>query len=265
MSNVANAPPAEPPVAKNPIVLEAHDIVMELGQGAGKVRALKGVNLTLEAGELTLMMGPSGSGKTTLLSILGCILTPTSGSVMLGGRRVDGLAPEELAEIRRKNVGFIFQSYNLFPTLTAMENVRLALDVRAMGRAEAIIKAETALRQVGLGQRLHSYPRNMSGGEQQRVAVARALAGAPSLILADEPTAALDSENGHAVMALLAQIAQQDKTRAVLAVTHDPRTLAYADRIIRIEDGVIVGEERREEASKNVARYDLTRKRKANA
>ena len=182
------------------------------------------------------------------------------------GRVMAGGGPHENdVEIRRKNVGFIFQSYNLFPTLTAMENVRLALDVRAMGRAEAIIKAETALRQVGLGQRLHSYPRNMSGGEQQRVAVARALAGAPSLILADEPTAALDSENGHAVMALLAQIAQQDKTRAVLAVTHDPRTLAYADRIIRIEDGVIVGEERREEASKNVARYDLTRKRKANA
>ena len=249
----------------NLIVLEARGIVKELGQGAGKVRALKGVDMTLEAGELTLLMGPSGSGKTTLLSILGCILTPTSGTVTVGGEHIEGLNPEQLADIRRRNVGFIFQSYNLFPTLTALENVRLALDVRGCTRADSIIKSETALREVGLGHRLASYPRNMSGGEQQRVAVARALAGAPSVILADEPTAALDSENGHAVMALLAQIAQRDKTRAVLAVTHDPRTLSYADRIIRIEDGLIVGEERREEASKNVARYDLTRKRKANA
>ena len=249
----------------NPIVLEAHGITRELGQGAGKVMALKGVDLVLEAGELTLLMGPSGSGKTTLLSILGCILAPTTGTVTIAGQRVEGLGPEQLAEVRRKNVGFIFQSYNLFPTLTAVENVRLALDVRGVTRPEAIIKAETALREVGLGHRLNSFPRNMSGGEQQRVAVARALAGAPSVILADEPTAALDSENGHAVMALLAQIAVQDKTRAVLAVTHDPRTHAYADRIIRIEDGLIVGEERREEARKNVARYDLTRKRKANA
>jgi putative ABC transport system ATP-binding protein len=244
-------------------VLEAHDIVKELGQGAGLVRALKGVSLALYPGELTLLMGPSGSGKTTLLSILGCILTPTSGSVMLAGERVDGLAPEQLAGVRRRNIGFIFQSYNLFPTLTALENVRLALDVRGLPAAETIIRAETALREVGLGHRLRSYPRNMSGGEQQRVAVARALAGDPAVILADEPTAALDSENGHQVMALLARIAKE-KGRAVLAVTHDPRTHSYADRIVRIEDGMISGEERHVEARENVTRYDLTRKRKAN-
>jgi putative ABC transport system ATP-binding protein len=245
-----------------PPVLEARNVVKELGQGAGKVRALKGVSLALIPGELTLLMGPSGSGKTTLLSILGCILTPDEGSLTLAGRRVDGLSAEELASVRREHVGFIFQSYNLFPTLTALENVRLALDVRGASMAETIIKAETALREVGLGQRLNSYPRNMSGGEQQRVAVARALAGAPSVILADEPTAALDSENGHAVMALLARIAR-DRSRAVLAVTHDPRTHAYADRIVRIEDGRITGEERRVEARKNVTRYDRTRRRKA--
>jgi putative ABC transport system ATP-binding protein len=243
-------------------VLEARNVVKELGQGAGKVRALKGVSLALIPGELTLLMGPSGSGKTTLLSIMGCILTPDEGSLTLAGRRVDGLGAEELAAVRREHVGFIFQSYNLFPTLTALENVRLALDVRGASAAETIIKAETALREVGLGHRLNSYPRNMSGGEQQRVAVARALAGAPSVILADEPTAALDSENGHKVMALLARIAR-DKSRAVLAVTHDPRTHAYADRIVRIEDGQITGEERRVEARKNVTRYDRTRKRKA--
>ncbi len=243
-------------------VLEARKIVKELGQGAGKVRALKGVDLTLHAGELTLLMGPSGSGKTTLLSVLGCILTPTSGSVTIADQRVDGLPPEELAAIRRKYVGFIFQSYNLFPTLTAMENVRLALDVRGFGTKQTYIKAETALREVGLGHRLNSYPGNMSGGEQQRVAVARALAGEPAVMLADEPTAALDSENGHAVMALLSRIAR-DKGRAVLAVTHDPRTHAYADRIVRIEDGLITGEERQVESRKNVTRYDRTKRRKA--
>ncbi len=247
----------------SPAVLEATDIVKELGQGAGKVRALKGVSLSLHAGELTLLMGPSGSGKTTLLSILGCILSPSAGMVTLAGQRVDGLPPEALAEVRRKNIGFIFQSYNLFPTLTALENVRLALDVRGMASAETVIRAETALREVGLGHRLRSYPRNMSGGEQQRVAVARALAGDPAVILADEPTAALDSENGHQVMALLARIAKE-KGRAVLAVTHDPRTHSYADRIVRIEDGLISGEERRVETGENVTRYDLTRKRKAN-
>jgi putative ABC transport system ATP-binding protein len=248
----------------NPVVLEAHDIVKELGQGATKIRALRGVSLTLHAGELTLLMGPSGSGKTTLLSILGCILSPTSGTLEIAGHRVDGLGPEALADLRRRYIGFVFQSYNLFPTLTALENVKLALDVRRASKSETVSKAETALRQVGLGARLGSYPSNLSGGEQQRVAVARALAGAPAVLLADEPTAALDSENGHAVMALLAEIAQ-DKSRAVLAVTHDPRTHAFADRIVRIEDGRIVGEERRAEARKNVARYDFMRRRKAHA
>ncbi|HXF53450.1 MAG TPA: ABC transporter ATP-binding protein [Hyphomicrobiaceae bacterium] len=246
------------------VVLEARDIVKELGQGANKVCALKGVSLTLRTGEMTLLMGPSGSGKTTLLSILGCILSPTSGTLEIAGNRVDGLGPEALADLRRRYIGFVFQSYNLFPTLTALENVRIALDVRGESKSETIAKAEAALKLVGLASKLTSFPGNLSGGEQQRVAVARALAGSPAVILADEPTAALDSENGHAVMALLAEIAQ-DKSRAVLAVTHDPRTLAYADRVIRIEDGRITSEERRAEARRNVALYDLARKRKAHA
>ena len=243
-------------------VLEARSVDKVFEEGSQKVEVLRGVSMSVGVGEVVALEGPSGSGKTTLLSILGCILTPDEGSLTLAGRRVDGLSAEDLASVRREHVGFIFQSYNLFPTLTALENVRLALDVRGASAAETIIKAETALREVGLGHRLNSYPRNMSGGEQQRVAVARALAGAPSVILADEPTAALDSENGHAVMALLARIAR-DRSRAVLAVTHDPRTHAYADRIVRIEDGRITGEERRVEARKNVTRYDRTRKRKA--
>jgi putative ABC transport system ATP-binding protein len=229
------------------LVLEATDIVKDLGEGAGKVRALKGVSVTLRAGELTLLMGPSGSGKTTLLSILGCILAPTSGNIRIAGTDTEGLGPEALAEVRRQHMGFVFQTYNLFPTLNAEENVRLALDVRGRKGRLATDQARETLTKVGLSHKFRSYPGNMSGGEQQRVAVARALASQPSLLLADEPTAALDSENGQSVMALLAEIAK-DKSRAVLAVTHDYRTLPYADRILRIEDGLIVDDERPERA-----------------
>ena len=226
-------------------ILTATDIVREHGEGAGRVRALKGVSLSLEPGELTLLMGPSGSGKTTLLSILGCILAPTSGKLVVNGIDTQGLTPEDLADIRRKNIGYAFQSYNLFPTLTAIENVLLALDVRGFLRSEAAGMALSALKAVGLGHRLRAYPRTMSGGEQQRVAIARALAGSPAMILADEPTAALDAENGLAVMALIQELAR-DKSRAVLAVTHDHRTLPYADRIILIEDGLIVSDRRQQ-------------------
>lgn len=244
-------------------VLEAKKIVKELGKGAGKVLALRGVDMTLVPGELTLLMGPSGSGKTTLLSILGCILAPTSGAIKVAGVSTQGLNPEELARLRRKHIGYIFQSYNLFPTLNALENVRIALDVLGQKGFAASQRAEEVLHQVGLGHRLQNYPSNLSGGEQQRVAVARAIASAPDIVLADEPTAALDSENGHAVMALLAKIAKEQQ-RSVLAVTHDPRTLGYADRVVRIEDGKIVGEERRPEGLDAPEIADLTKRRKAN-
>jgi putative ABC transport system ATP-binding protein len=246
------------------IVLDARDIVKELGSGARKVRALKGVNLALRAGELTLLMGPSGSGKTTLLSILGCILSPTSGSLTVAGHETAGMTPEQLAALRRRYIGFIFQSYNLFPTLSAEQNVKLALDLRGQRGSEATIRAQRALQQVGLRHRMKSFPGNLSGGEQQRVAVARAIVGAPSVLLADEPTAALDSENGLAVMQLLSEIAK-DTSRAVLAVTHDPRTVPFATRVLRIEDGVIVGEERRAEGVETVHQLARNRKRKANA
>jgi putative ABC transport system ATP-binding protein len=260
----SQAPAATEAAAPKDVVLEAQGIVKELGRGAGKVRALKGVSLTLNAGELTLLMGPSGSGKTTLLSILGCILTPTAGTLTIAGKPSSSLTPEALASLRRTHVGFIFQSYNLFPTLTAEENVRLALDVRGGRGSDAVVGAQRALYQVGLRHKLKSYPANLSGGEQQRVAVARSLVGSPSVILADEPTAALDSENGLSVMALLAQIAK-NKSRAVLAVTHDPRTVPFANRILRIEDGLIVGEERRAEGVETVHELARNRKRKANA
>jgi putative ABC transport system ATP-binding protein len=191
---------------------------------------------------LTLLMGPSGSGKTTLLSILGCMLTPTEGIVRVRGDSIAGKDPEELAKLRRENIGFVFQSYHLFPTLSATDNVRLALDVRGETGKDAADKSRAALDRVGLSSKTRNYPRQLSGGEQQRVAIARAVVGDPSVILADEPTAALDTENGKAIMGILATIAK-DPGRGVLVVTHDPRLVPFADRIIHIEDGLIVREE----------------------
>ena len=223
-------------------VLEARGVVKFLGEGAGKVQALKGVDLTLNSGELALLMGPSGSGKTSLLSVLGCILSPNEGVVRVCGQPTTNLQPEQLAKLRRDHIGFVFQSYHLFPTLTALDNVRLALDVRGERSGKAITRAREALVRVGLAHKMQAYPRELSGGEQQRVAIARAMVGDAAAILADEPTAALDSENGSSVMAMLSEIAK-DPAHGVLVVTHDPRILPFASRIIRIEDGLIVGEE----------------------
>jgi putative ABC transport system ATP-binding protein len=223
-------------------ILEAVDVVKFLGQGAGRVQALKGVSMTLAGGELALLMGPSGSGKTTLLSILGCMLTQTSGNVLIGGQSTVKAAPEDLAKLRREHVGFVFQSYHLFPTLSAVDNVRLALDVRGETAATSRAKAKEAMAVVGLAHKLRSYPRQLSGGEQQRVAIARALVANPSAVLADEPTAALDTANGQTVMSVLAEIAKSS-SRGVLVVAHDPRIIPFAHRIIHIEDGRIVGTE----------------------
>jgi putative ABC transport system ATP-binding protein len=231
-------------------VVEVVDVVKWLGRGAAQVQALKGVSLALRGGELTLLMGPSGSGKTTLLSILGCMLTPTRGTVRLRGRSTEGAAPEALARLRREHVGFVFQSYHLFPTLTATDNVRLALDVRGENSAGAVRKASDALAMVGLAHKRDAFPLELSGGEQQRVAIARAIVGQPSAVLADEPTAALDGENGNAIMALLAEIAK-DSSRGVLVVAHDARILRFADRVVHIEDGCIVGDRRGDAAREN--------------
>jgi putative ABC transport system ATP-binding protein len=188
-------------------------------------------------------MGPSGSGKTTLLSILGCMLTPTEGTVRVCQYSTAGLDPEELARLRRDHVGFVFQSFHLFPTLSTTDNVRLALDVRGEPRRAAKVRSREALAKVGLAHKIKAYPRELSGGEQQRVAIARAIVGNPSIILADEPTAALDGANGQAVMKLLAELARE-RGHAVLIVTHDPRLLPFADRVVHIEDGRIIAEER---------------------
>ncbi|XUM24167.1 ABC transporter ATP-binding protein [Bradyrhizobium oligotrophicum S58] len=233
-------------------VLEATDLVHHLGLGAGRVQALKGVSLSLKGGELALLMGPSGSGKTTLLSILGCLMTPDSGAVRVANQPVAGLDPEALAKLRRERIGFIFQSYHLFPTLNAEDNVRLALDVRGERARSAKKAAREVLDRVGLGPKKRSFPRELSGGEQQRVAIARAIVGKTQVILADEPTGALDTANGQAIMTLLADIAK-DPSRAVLVVTHDPRILPFANRVIHIEDGRIVREESGGESMKKVS------------
>jgi putative ABC transport system ATP-binding protein len=225
-------------------LIKAVNVAKVLGSGAAEVAALRGVSLELNGGELTLLMGPSGSGKTTLLSILGCMLTPTSGTVHVCGHSTAAAGPEDLALLRREHVGFVFQSFHLFPTLSATDNVRLALDVRGEPSRSAKARSREALAKVGLPHKALAFPRELSGGEQQRVAIARAIVGNPSIILADEPTAALDGENGQAIMKILAGIAQE-KGRAVLIVTHDPRLLPFADRVVHIEDGLIVREERR--------------------
>lgn len=216
-------------------------------EGATELRALNDVSLDIQAGQLTLLMGPSGSGKTTLLSILGCILRATEGRLELLGEEVSALPEKELPRVRREAIGFVFQGFNLFPALTAAENVALALDLRGVHGEPARNRAEALLQEVGLRERMHAFPADLSGGQKQRVAIARALASNPPILLADEPTAALDSTSGRTVIELLQRLAHQNG-RAVVMVTHDPRVLSYGDRILHLEDGRLS----REEAGRHV-------------
>ena len=223
-------------------VIRAKGLSKVYREGATELRALQEVDLEVRTGELTLLMGPSGSGKTTLLSILGCILRASDGTLEVLGEDVSAVPERELPRIRREAIGFVFQGFNLFPTLTAAENVELALDVRGLRGASAKKRAEELLDEVGLTQKAHSFPADLSGGQKQRVAIARALAGDPPILLADEPTAALDSTSGRTVIELLQRLARA-QGRAVAMVTHDPRVLSFGDRIIHLEDGRIVREE----------------------
>ena len=208
-------------------------------EGATSAPALRGINLEVQGGEMVMLAGPSGSGKTTLLSIMGCILSPSSGSVRIAGREVGNLSQKKLPSVRLEHIGFVFQGFNLFPTLTAGENVELMLDLKGVRSDAAKKRAQALLEQVGLGGKYESFPADLSGGQKQRVAIARALAGDPRIILADEPTAALDSQTGRNVIEMMGRLAHE-RDRAVVVVTHDPRVLDFADRIVRIEDGMIV-------------------------
>lgn len=222
-------------------MIRIRNLVKTYGKGSAAVHALDGVDLDVSAGEVLMLMGPSGSGKTTLLSAMGCILQATSGSIQVDGQEIVGLAESRLPKIRLAHFGFIFQGFNLFPALTARENVELALKLKGMTGSAGHRQAASLLEQVGLSDKLKSYPADLSGGQKQRIAIARALAGDPPIILADEPTAALDSHSGQTVMEILTGLARQ-RQRAVVVVTHDNRVLHYADRTVHIADGRVANE-----------------------
>jgi putative ABC transport system ATP-binding protein len=219
-------------------VLEAEDVTKTFQEGRETVSVLRGVSLALEAGEIVALEGPSGSGKTTFLSILGCILTASSGRVTIDGTTIDVARPDKLPDVRKRSIGFVFQQYNLFPALTALENVEYALNIKGKTGKAARREADELLDTVGLGDRKNFLPRDLSGGQKQRVAIARALAGRPPVILADEPTANLDSQVGASVLELFKSLAKKD-ARGLLIVTHDPKVRGVADRTIGIRDGLI--------------------------
>ncbi len=220
-------------------VIDARDVTKTFSEGREEVQVLRGVSLALEPGEVVALEGPSGSGKTTLLSILGCILTPTAGHIFIDGEVVDPRRPERLPEVRKKSIGFVFQQFNLFPALTARENVEYALNVKGNRNGTARREAERVLEEVGLGDRMDFLPRDMSGGQKQRVAIARALAGDPVVLLADEPTANLDSHAGMQVLEMFRGLAKK-RDRALLIVTHDPKVRGFSDRVLQIRDGRLV-------------------------
>lgn len=217
-------------------ILETQAVSKIYGEGANRVVALSEASVSLHSGQVLLIMGPSGSGKTTLLSVMGCILRPTTGRVLVAGQVANDLDEVALPDIRRHYFGFVFQAFNLFGSLTALENVEVVLRMKGVAKELIAPHSLDLLQRVGLGHRINAYPRDMSGGEKQRTALARALAGDPAIVLADEPTANLDSKTGHAVLALLRTLAEETN-KAVAIVSHDPKAESVADQVIIMEDG----------------------------
>ncbi len=210
--------------------------------GDNEVRALDGVNLHIGKGEMTAIMGPSGSGKSTLLAILGCLDVPTDGTYQLNGINVEKMTDDQLAAVRRQKIGFVFQQFNLLSRVTALDNVMLPLTYAGVGARDRRKRATEALEKVGLGDRLHHRPQELSGGQQQRVAIARALANQPAIVLADEPTGALDSKTGMEIIGLFQQL-HREFGQTVIYVTHDPFIARHTERIIRVSDGLVAGDE----------------------
>jgi putative ABC transport system ATP-binding protein len=217
------------------MILQARSIEKHFTEGRETVPVLRGIDFEVERGEIVSLEGPSGSGKTTFLSILGCILTASSGEVVIDGRRVDDSA-RTLADIRRRSLGFVFQQFNLFPALTALENVEYALNVKGIKGSAAYEEAERVIEAVGLSDRSDFLPHDLSGGQKQRVAIARALAGNAPILLADEPTANLDSAVGTQILEMFRTLAKKED-RALVIVTHDPKVRKVADRVVEIHDG----------------------------
>ena len=226
-------------------MIELKDIYKIYGDGDGEIRALDGVSLTINQGEFVAIVGQSGSGKSTCMNIIGCLDVPTSGQYHLNGVDVSTMKDDELAKIRNKMIGFIFQQYNLIPKLSVLENVELPLIYRGMSPKERHERALNALERVGLKDRAKKMPSQLSGGQQQRVSIARALAGDPSLMLADEPTGALDSKTGKEVLEFLKNLNEQGNT--IVMITHDNEIASQAKRIVRIQDGKIISDERVDE------------------
>ncbi|MET9885346.1 ABC transporter ATP-binding protein [Streptomyces sp. NPDC006430] len=227
-------------------VLQLDRLVRTHGSGATEVHALRGINLAVYPGELVAVMGPSGSGKSTLLTLAGGLDTPTSGHVIVEGTDITTASRKELAALRRRSIGYVFQDYNLIPALTAAENVALPRELDGVSARKARVSALAALEEMGLRQLADRFPDEMSGGQQQRVAIARALVGDRRLVLADEPTGALDSETGESVLGLLRS--RCDAGAAGVLVTHEPRFAAWADRVVFLRDGSVVDETLRSQA-----------------
>ena len=225
---------------KSPVAVEAQDLVKVFPRG--NVRALDGVSLQIEQGDYVAVMGPSGSGKSTLMNLIGCLDTPSTGSYVLNGREVSKMVDDELAQIRNREIGFIFQTFNLLPRADAIQNVELPLVYAGVPRKERHTRAEKALDSVGLGSRKHHRPNEMSGGQRQRVAIARALVNGPSILLADEPTGNLDSKTGEEILALMEELHRAGNT--IILVTHEDDLAQHAARIVRLRDGKIVSDTR---------------------
>jgi putative ABC transport system ATP-binding protein len=217
----------------NMSILKAKQIEKNFSDGRETIAVLKGIDFEAERGEIVALEGPSGSGKTTFLSILGCILTPTKGGLVIDGQEVD---PRHLPSIRKRSLGFVFQQFNLFPSLSAVENVEYALNVKGVSGTAARVEAERVIEAVGLSDRKNFLPRDLSGGQKQRVAIARALAGTAPILLADEPTANLDAQVGAQVLEMFRGLAKEEN-RALVIVTHDPKVRTIADRVVKIHDG----------------------------
>jgi putative ABC transport system ATP-binding protein len=221
------------------VAVHCRGVTKEFGTGDAKVQALRGVDVDIQYGEMTLLVGPSGCGKTTLISIMAGLLDPTAGEVSLLGQDRRNLRGSRLVRFRAENIGFVFQQYNLLPSLTAVENAAVPLIIRGVRRSEAIDRAMEMMTEVGLKERARALPTQLSGGQQQRVAIARALVNEPRLLVCDEPTAALDAHSGRTVMDLIKRVTVRDD-RAVIVVTHDNRVFDLGDRIIAMSDGLVV-------------------------
>lgn len=226
-------------------VIETKDLVKVYGDAQLQVKAVNGINLSVGQGEFTAVVGPSGSGKTTFLNMLGGLDSPSSGQVLIDGVEIWKLSPSDLIDFRLRYIGFVFQSYNLIPVLTARENVEFIMELQGASRKDRLKRAKTLLSEVGLGERLDSRPSRLSGGQQQRVAVARALASRPKFILADEPTANLDSRSTDHLLELMERLNREEKTTFLFS-THDARVMNKARRIVTIEDGRVVSDERKD-------------------